>query len=446
MINRRVFFKKTILPISGVAALASSGSAFSAVNGSNIIYVGFDTGDDFSNIEDALNSIGQSSHNDNGYVVIVKPGRYDLTSQAVIPPFVSIKGYGQHVTKIVCSNWSTFRVSTSTSISDLTIVGNGIKAAGIITPNSQRVINFKMDNVDIYLHGGSKAAISLHNYNHVSYLTNLHIITDSYGLVLQGYHYINSSTIFLSGKNTGTEYIGVYVPGMCRLYMWNCKVGTGYGETEEPGYAKGLEVQDSSSSVIGVYIPASNVSRPRLELHGFESFCRNELLTHYPSLGINSIRAEAGWVRLFGSFVQSEVPLYPLAQEAIFQSGEGTVEIYGTRYSASTGDVVSRGQGAVSTYSYPDDHNHILNNWDGGVIFCDASMGELHLEIKAFWDATPAGIEFKFVKTDTTSNQIKIISHDLLLDSGDDFYILTQPYESVTLMSMGRTKGLFKLT
>ncbi len=66
------------------------------------------------------------------------------------------------------------------------------------------------------------------------------------------------------------------------------------------------------------------------------------------------------------------------------------MKIYGTRYSASRGGVVSRGQGAVSTYSCLD--GHILNNLDGGVIF---------------WDSTPAGIEFKFVKTDTTFNQIK---------------------------------------
>lgn len=446
MINRRNFFKKTILPVTGVAALASSGGAFSAVNATNIIYVGLDVGDDFNNIEDALNSIGNNSHSDNGYVVIVKPGRYDLTRQVIVPPFVSIKGYGQHATKIVCNKWNTFRISTSTSISDLTLVGNNIKSAGIITPNAQRVVNFKMDNVDIYLHGGVKAAIALHNYNHVSYMTNLHIITDSYGLVLQGFHYITSSTIFLSGNNTGTEYIGVFVPGMCRLYMWNCKVGTGYAETEEPGYADALEIQDASSSVIGIYIPDSNVSGPRLELHGFESYCRNEQLTYYPQIGVNCIRAENGWVRIFGGFVQSEVPLYPIAQEAIFQSGDARVEVYGTRYSASTGNVVSRGQAAVSSYSYPDDHNRILNNWDAGVIFCDASQGDLYLEIKPFWDATPAGLEFKFIKTDSTSNQIKIISNDLLLDTGNNFYTLTQPYESVILVSMGRTNGLLKLS
>ena len=444
MLNRREFFKKTALPAGALGAMVYSGATYSAGNEANLIYVGLGIEDDFSDLNLALESI-VDSHSENGYVVVVKPGIYNLSGQAIIPPFVSIKGFGQHATKIICSKWNIFRVSTSTSISDLTIIGNEIKAAGIITPNAQRVVNFKMDNVDMYLHGGANAAISLHNYNHVSYLTNLHIITDSYGLILQGYHYINSSTIFLSGENTGTDYVGIYVPGMCRLYMWSCKVGTGYGETDEAGYAVDLEVQDSSSSIIGLYIPASNTSTPRVELHGFESFCRNELLTNQPELGINPIRAESGWVRVFGGFVQSEVPLYPLAQEAIFQSGSGIVEVYGTRYSVSSGNIASRGQSAVSTYKFPDDNNHVLENWDGGVIFCDASEGDLYLEIKSFWEGTPSGLEFKFIKTDSSTNQVKVISRDFKLDSGEEFYILTQPYESATFVSKGRFEGLFQI-
>ena len=356
--DRRNFLKKSSVPIM-LAGTSTSTVAFANTseknNASKIIIVGASANADYSDLTTAVEQISDSSI-DNPYLVKVEPGIFQLAKLTKIPEFVHIEGSGANITSIRCEEWATLKVSTGSSLSHLTISGNNVKTKGIISPNAQRVINFKLSHVDIYLKGGKSSAIALDNYNHVTHMDNVLIITDSIGMILQGFHYINSTNIFLSGVDTYTDYIGIFVPGMCRLYLWNSKIGTGYGETNESGFAPNLEVIDPNSAVVGIFIPESNDQLPRLELHGVESFCRNEDMLYQPtSMGINCIRAENGWVRMFGCFTQSEVPLNPSLQVSIHQQGKGRVEVYGTRYSSLDGNLTSRGQKAVSNYSSPED-------------------------------------------------------------------------------------------
>ena len=430
--------------VEGVRELNTLMENNAVLSDTQIITVGGGIYDSFNNLVSAIESITDSSA-ENPYKIVIKPGIHVLSESVFLPAYVAIQGSGRHTSRLLMSGWSIMNLTTQNELSDLTIVGSDLLADGMLKFSSQRANGSKLYNLDMYLHGGVKACIHMANRNHTIYINNVNIITDSIGMVLRGYIYINACTIYLSGENTNTDYIGLLIPGQCRLYLHGSKIGTGYGSTAEPGYGEGLEVVgDPNSSVIGIHIPPDNTLTPRLQLHGFESFCRNAEATSKPLNGIHCVKAENGWVRMFGSFVQSEVPLFPPAQEALLATEPGTIEVYGTRYSSSAGNIVSRGQEAATTLS-ASDINLELENWDAGTKFCDATDGDIAISITPAWVSTPKGIKYTFIKTDSTANTVTITSPDLKILGGGGSITLSAQYDKITLMTMGGTGGLYEV-
>lgn len=424
------------------ASLVAAGMAQGSTLSSRYITVG--VGGDYAIIADALAAVSGVASASSPLVLKLLPGKHDLSGGEIqVPSWVAIEGCGQEISTIVLQQNSTYlSVRSNSKISNLSIAAQRTSfsaAKGMIVAKRERVVDFYLDRVTFLLTGGYQAAVEQRWYNHVWYWSDVNIYTDSIGINMRGFQYLRNINIFLSGNATGTPYYGIYAPAMCRLYCWNLKCGTGYGETNNPGFGAKLEItNDPNVDVIGIYVPASNPNNPRLELHDLESYCRNEKVNSTNYI-LNCVRMEAGIARMFGCLTQAEAPSNEDVARDLFTAPEGTIELYAGRYTKVDGNLSSRNQQAV-TFKTPSNDNEILSigadgQHAGSVVMCDASTGPFTLVIPGDWQGgQPAGMQWTFVKTDATVNAVTISVQGSGTISGQSQIVLANPYQKLQII------------
>jgi len=441
--NRRKFMTQ-----SAAAAVVASASQLSHAKPSTpstvsgqVVTIGPDG--DYLEIADALSAISPLASPSSPYILKLLPGIHFVRGgEIVIPSWIALAGCGQQISTIDFEDEITyFSVSSNSKISDVSMTAfrsSSQAASGMLVAKRERVVDFYLENVTFALTGGYQSAIEQIWYNHVWYWDNVNIYTDSIGIIMRGYQYLRNTNVFLSGNGTGTPYYGIYVPSMCRLYAWSMRCGTGYGETTSAGFGSDLEVDnDADSDVVGIFVPLDNPTNPRLELHGLESYCRNELASDVSSK-VNCMRIEAGIARLFGCFTQAETPSdWSLGEDLHVESG-GTVEVYGCRYTTVSGNLSSRNQQAIARKTVSNDGETLSVDAEtqhaGSMVMCDACGGSFTLLLPSDWaGGQPPGMLWTFIKTDDTLNSVTIrVPWGTI--SGKSEVVLDVPYQRVQVL------------
>lgn len=429
--SRRAFLGTALAGIS----LASI-PVVKAAGASNMRTVGVDG--THADLQSAMISITDNSIS-NGYLIKLLPGIHTLPINGLLlKPYVHIEGCGQGISEIACSGFSVLTVSTDCKLSNLSLTGNftspNAANAVIQNPPGQEII-FRMESVDIYVTGGYKAAVVMRGPLHTCFFDSVSIYTTSIGLQLSGHSYINGLKLFLSGNATNTPYWGIYVPTYSRIYLWGSKIGTGYGRTNRPGFGARLEVtNDALADVIGVYIPANNTNTigTRVECYGLNSYARNDLASNL-SVRLNSIRAEAGRIRLYGGLQQAESPANLNIRKSLFQSGSGIIETFADRFSSSSGNIWGTNTTGTSNTTTAD-NNLQFDDDHGGIILCDASAGSYSLRLPFLGAQAKNGIRFIFVKRDNSPNTIMISANGMNI-SGAPSMVLAEQYQKAEVVA-----------
>lgn len=430
--SRRAFFAAAV----GGVALAATVSTVLAEGSANMLTVG--VGGDHATLLSAMDDIIDNSES-NVYFIKLLPGVHTLPSNGLaLKPYVSIEGCGQGISQISCSQFSTLTVGTGCKLSHLTLSGHFTSAdaaRSVLSNAPDQEIILRLENVDIYVTGGYKAAIAITGFLHTCYFDNVAIYTTSIGLQLGGHFYINGLQLFLSGNATHTPYWGIHLTEYARIDLWNSKIGTGYGRTSRPGFDTRLEVRnDALADVIGIYIPSDNIDPVAVEIncYGLNSYARNETTTNR-SVRINCVRAESGLVRLYGGLQQAESPANHSVRITLVQSGRGIIEVLGDRYSSAMGNFWGANVSGTSTTTIADNDLE-LNDDYGGVILCDASAGAYTLRLTGFGPAFNNGMRYIFVKQDASSNTVTISGIATTI-SGADSVTLISPYQKIEIIA-----------
>ena len=384
-------------------------------NLTNIRYVGYD-----QTIQSVINSITDASP-DMPYTIFISPGVYDCTDQdLVLKEWVHLRGSGAEATIIVTANFNNIIAASNSSISDMTIEYSGSAGRGAIIKDSL-IQGFILDRINFNIFGNNAAVYFSSGGAFSVWMHDLKIITEGKGIHIHtaGNYYLHDVDIFLTGDNIGASHIGIQVDGCSRFYIWGSKIGTGYGH---PNISN-----DTDQNVIGIYIPSSNSYNPRIEIHDLESFCRNEGAIE--GININVIRAEAGWVRCFGCFGQSETPPDWNIGKTLYQSGQGKIEVTGCRFSNYKGNVFGSPQKGVSKYTTMD-NNHRLGAFEGGLILLDAADGPFTIRL---YQSVISGDNYIFKKIDSTANAVTISGNGNNID-GQSSISLNSQYETLKII------------
>jgi hypothetical protein len=408
----------------------------------NRIVVGL--GADFADIGAAVASISDNSAS-NPYQIMVLPGVYGGFDTK---PYVDIIGAGVKSTIIETGGdrGDYIRVADNFSLSNCGIRYSGTAASDIVRgaiesmPSNPGEVVLKDLEIDVSGISGAMAAKYAINFNGTVKITvwNLRIATESGGLRLNdGQSRWHNCDIYLKGTAVRLPHYGVYLEGGNRFDFYGGRIGTGYYYEQD--------LLDPDQDVVGLYIPAYNIGgNTRAEVHNAEMFARN--ITPAPNVRVNAVRAENGWVRLYGCYCQSELDpdtngngsksLYAAyrtpAQPA--EGGAGKIEAYGCRVRSMEGCVMG-GAGAQGAFTYDTSHDGTLIQRYENLCLCDASAGPFTLKL-ANDDPETDGDEHVFKKIDTSSNTVTVTAGGNLID-GRSAIQLPRPYSHVRLRRAG---------
>ena len=419
MSSRRSFIKSALLPVAGSALLA--GEAIGAGCPCNILEIG--PGGDFSSVATALNSITDNAI-DNPYLLRVLPGVYSLNWAP--KSWTTIQGSGPLSTIFVGSNWDAIAIGQS----DVHLKDFGIRFSGSIEGHA--AIRRSGVASGVYLsgihieHTGHGAAIKNRGGDTklTWWLRDLKIRTEGIGLDLGALTYCDDTKIILFGANSGHPHVGCRVTGNAvRIYLNQCRIGSGYAFD----YRGGFITNDISGDddVIGLWIPPG-YNNSRVEIHGLESFCRNEDTLNY-SVNVNVLRVESGWARAFGCFGQAETPADWSIGSSIYQAGPGKIEQYGCRFSGITGRTFGSSTMGVQTFTVADD-GYAFDKFEGGLHRLDASGGPFQLRLRV-----NLGEMHIFKKIDSV-NPVTIDLNGATLEGNPVNVVLTNAYEKLSIV------------
>lgn len=416
----RAHARQGALPRAGIRA-----------NGNEIV-VG--AGGDFADIPEAIASITDNSAQ-NPYRILLRPGTY---SAFATKEFVDVVGAGLKSTFVETSGDSGryITVCSNTCLADFSIRYSGTAASGTIRGAIQKqpgaVTEVVLRNLEIRVEGitGVSAPKYAINFEGKVDITawNLRIATDSGGLRLSdGQSRWHGCDIYLRGQGVGLPHYGVVLESGNRFDFYGGRIGTGYYYDANLG--------DPDQDVIGLYIPASNTGgNNRAEIHDAEMFARN--VSPAPGTKVNAVRAENGWVRLYGCFCQAEIEpdingngsksLYAAFRTPMQPpEGEGgKIEAYGCRVRSAEGYIIG-GPGIQGAITYDVGCNNMLVQRYENLCLCDASAGPFTLRLAT--DEPPTtGDEHIFKKIDDTPNPVTISGNGNLID-GRPQIVLRQP-------------------
>lgn len=409
-------------PIVANALLTTSAQA-SVAPGAQII-VG--SGRDFENVADAINSITDNSES-NPYLILVMPGIYPTDWST--KEWVSIQGSGPLATIFQGSDGDGIKIpQPNVSLSNFGIRFTTTTQDHAAIRRTGLTTSINLSNIHIEVFG---PGAGIKNRNGGTYptwwLRDIKIRSEGIGLDVGGHTYCDDLKIFLFGANSGHPHVGCRVTGTsARIYLNNCRIGTGYGYEYRDGWVSNDVSGDDD--LIGIWIPAG-YSGARVEIHGLESFCRNDYVTN-PSVNVNVIRAETGWVRAFGCFGSAE----SWVRQTLFQSGEGIIEQYACRFSGIQGESFGSDTIGVQTFTYLDD-GYQFQKFECGLHLLDASSGAftLMLEPPAY---AMAGEVHIFKKVDgLNAVTVRLVGATLEGDPND--YVFSQEHETLKIVWSG---------
>ena len=428
MVNRRQFITGlgTFTAGSLLASEAGSSTIVSAlVSQSNTIVVG--AGGDYSQVSDALADITDAS-SDNPYLIQVLAGVYDLNWKA--KPWVTVLGSGPLST--IFEGEGSNRIlmlGSNIYLGDFAVRYRGLTDSHAAIQRYGRASGIILNNIHIEHHGQGAAIKNINGGTLLTWwLQNLKIRSEGTALLLGGHTYCDNLKVMLFGNNSGHEHVGCKVIGnSARIYLNNCRIGTGYWYD----YTGTEYIENSVSgpdNVIGVWIPPGTTNQ-RVEIHNLESFCRNEDFAP-PDIDVNVIRAETGWVRAFGCFGQSETPSNWSDRKSLFQSGDGKIEVFGSRFTNIDGESYGSEQLQIQTYTVADDGKEI-EKFEGGLHRLDSSAGNFRIYMP--WpDFTIPGVVHVFKKVND-ANSVEVYFQGPGLEGNAGPLSLTNRYETLRI-------------
>ena len=409
-------------PVAANAFLSTSAQASVAV-GTRII-VG--PGGDFGNVADAINSITDNSES-KPYLILVMPGIYSANWST--KEWVSVQGSGPLATIFQGSNWGGIKIAQpNVSLSNFGIRFTSTTQDHSAIRRTGLTSSINLSDIHIEVSGPGAAIANRGGATHQTWwLRDIKIRSEGIGLDLAGHTYCDNLKIFLFGVSSGHPHVGCRVTGnSVRIYLNNCRLGTGYGWEYKGGWVPNDVSGDDD--LIGIWIPAG-YSAARVEIHGLESFCRNDSVSN-PSVNVNVIRAETGWVRAFGCFGQAE----SWVGKTLFQSGEGMIEQYACRFSGIQGDSFGSDTIGVQTFTYLDD-GYQFQKFECGLHLLDATSGAFTLILEPPAYAVPGEVHI-FKKVDGL-NPVTVGLGGATLEGDSNDYVLSQEHEGLKIVWSG---------
>lgn len=394
----------------------------------NTVYVG--TGGDYAQIQDALDSITDASES-NRYTIKIYPGDFNLNFDT--KAYVDIEGSGDGTRLIGTGTQRIDIASSHVNFSNFYILWTGTSAAQNAILRAYASYNIVFDNVNGEQNGlGSFMDIGGGGGLLTWQLRNMIIRSEHVGLRLGSTVYADNVRVLMHGNNTGQTHIGLEIEDTNgRLYLNNCRFGTGYWADDVNGVLTQYKIY-GADNIYGIHL-AGTATDTRVEIHGLESFCRNED-TDGPAVEVNVIRVEGGWVRAFGCFGQSETP-DPANVYSLYQSGDGKIEQYGCRFSRIDGNSFGGSIDGVQTFTVADDLL-LISKFEGGLHRCDASSGAFTLKMELLGYAM-TGTVHTFMKTDGSANIITLDLNGATLEGSAINPTLTAQYESLKIIYDG---------
>jgi hypothetical protein len=370
--DRRKFLVHAITGGLGIGLVGAISHARGA-GVSNEIVVG--NGGDYPDVASALATITDASRT-NPYLIRVLPGVYN--SNFTTKSWVSIVGSGRTATIFEGSVWQGIKVAgSSVTLSDFSVYHTGSNPNHTALARSGPASEIILFNIDIEQSGPGCAIRNAKGDTKLTWwLSNLKIRSEGTALELGLQTYCDNLKVLLHGNYSGQPHVGVKVIGnSCRVFLSNCRIGTGYwwGYDENGFQANTVSGDDD---VIGIWVPAGN-RNCKIEVHGLESFCRNETTTN-PGVRVSVIRLEDSWLRAFGCFGQAENPMDWAICKTVHQSQNGKIEQYACRFTDVEGNTTGVDILPTQTFTYLDNF-YTFNKFEGGLHRVDTSGGDVEL-------------------------------------------------------------------
>ncbi len=416
--------------------LSASQNASADIAAENLIVVG--EGNLFIDINSALESIVDNSAT-NPYVIQIQPGIY---SSFTMKPYVDVIGSGINSTIIETTSSTPIIVASDASLQNLKVhfsgTGGGSGFQGAIQKRSN-ITDLVLSDLEIHVDGitgaaGPRFGIYIVNGGHQMTFRNIKIKTESGGVHLSSGNYrFHGCDIYMTGNSIGLPHYGIYAQKAARIDWSGGRITTGY-------YYPDIS-NDLDQDVICIYIPASNTYGCRVEAHDAEMYARNANASS--TARVNAVRAENGWVRLFGCLAQTELSnnINNNSSKTVFGAfgtdneptqgvGAGKIEVHGSRISSQEGNTLSGQLIGVATYN----KNMNLEKWSGGLIRCDASYGAMTIKLPWVGLNKPSGELHHFVKIDDTNNPVTINLYGASYQGSFANPVLGEKYESLKII------------
>ena len=395
---------------------------------SNEIVVG--NGGDYPDVASALTSITDASRT-NPYVIRVLPGVYSSNFKTI--SWVSIMGSGRTATIFEGSAWQNIKVAGSNvALSDFSVYHTGTNPSHAAILRSGTTSEVFLFDIDIdYTGPGRAIKNSQGDPKQTWWLNNLKIRSEATALEVGLQTYCDNLKILLHGSNSGHPHVGVKVIGnYCRVFLNNCRIGTGYWW----GYdVNGFQANTVSGDddVIGIWVPAGN-AECRIEVHGLESFCRNETTTN-PGVRVSVIRMEDSWLRAFGCFGQAETPMAWAIRQTVHQSQNGKIEQYACRFTNVEGNTTGVNIMPTQTFTYLDNF-YSFDKFEGGLHRVDTSGGDVVLILRGHGSGEQPGETHFFKIIRGYNNLILRLSAGNTLEGSTIDPVIHGPYASIKLI------------
>jgi len=194
----------------------------------NIVTVG-KSGAQFTDVKKALDSI-TDANSTNPYLIVVGPGRYEITETLELKPYISITGSGMYTTVLSgaisddrTNDAAIIRTNGGSSISHLSVEnrgGSGTDAVGIYFESDVPIFAPAIDgyygisDVSVKVSGGTYSAIGIENVDADWHEQNIVIfVTNSdfcYGIHNVGWTSVTLSNIFIRVSNCSSGNYGLY--------------------------------------------------------------------------------------------------------------------------------------------------------------------------------------------------------------------------------------------
>ena len=425
--DRRKFLMHAITGGLGVGLVGAISSARGA-GISNEIVVG--SSGDYSDVASALASITDASRT-NPYVIRVLPGVY--SSRFTTKSWVSIVGSGRTATIFEGSVWQGIKVAGyNVTLSDFSVYHAGSNPNHAAIAKSGLASEIFLSNINIDYSGPGRAIKNSQGDPKLTWwLSNLKIRSEATALELGLTTYCDNLKVLLHGDNSGQPHVGVKVIGnYCRVFLNNCRIGTGYWwGYDENGFQ--YNTVSGEDDVIGIWVPAGN-SNCRIEVHGLESFCRNETTTN-PGVKVSVIRLEDSWLRAFGCFGQAETPMDWAIRKTVHQSGNGKIEQYACRFTDVEGNTTGVNILPTQTFTYQD-NLYTFDKFEGGLHRIDTSGGDVELILRPHGSGEQPG-ETHFFKIIRGNNKLTLrLSFGNTLEGSTVDPVIQGLYSSIKLI------------